>query len=131
MSFLKRLLTFFRYIIGYKPDEASTSFVYKAVEEKPLIGTNGPIDADILVMKEDDRVIIVVDHDFLDVPEWVEWDVSRNVFGVVQLGGAVAEMKNVIPPEKADMFKNCQNTYLSTRFAGKHIVHAIRLVVRE
>ncbi|MDY0029930.1 MAG: hypothetical protein RBR86_08335 [Pseudobdellovibrionaceae bacterium] len=133
MSSLKRFLTYCLYLGGWKRAEkphvpTSTS---DNEPEKPLIGTNGPIVADMLVMKRDDRIVLVVDHEFQDIPEWVEWDVSRNIIGIVQMGGAVAELNSVIPPEKVDMFRNAKNLALAIRFDGRDVVHGVYLVVRD
>ena len=121
------------YLCGIKaPQEGpQTAIKQDYASEKPFVGTNGPILADLMVMRKDDRVILVVDHDFLDVPEWVEWDVSRNTIGIVQMGGAVAELKSVIPPEKAVMFRESKHISLATRFEGKNVVHGVYMVVRE
>ncbi|MCB1558007.1 MAG: hypothetical protein KDJ50_03675 [Alphaproteobacteria bacterium] len=133
MSIIKRLLTYCLYCCGWKkaeePHEPANTQSF--APEKPLVGTNGPIVADMLVMKRDDRIVLAVDHEFTDIPEWVEWDVSRNTIGICQMGGAVAELKSVIPPEKIDMFRNAKNLALAIRFDGKDVVHGVYLVVRE
>lgn len=91
--------------------------------EKAMKGTNGPLLAEMLVMQKEGRLTMVVDHEFEDIPEYVEWDVSRNIIGIVQMGGAVAELKSVLPAEKVDMFRNAKNLALAIRFEGKHVVH--------
>jgi len=133
MSSLKRFLTYCLYLCGWKKAEKPhvPTSMSNSEPEKPLIGTNGPIVADMLVMKRDDRIVLVVDHEFQDIPEWVEWDVSRNTIGIVQMGGAVAELNSVIPPEKVDMFRNAKNLALAIRFDGRDVVHGVYLVVRD
>ncbi len=130
MGFLEKILIFIRHILGIGVKQPIVPSKVAPDTERPLQGTNGPLDADLLVMREDDRVIVVVDHDFTDMPEWVEWDVSRNIFAIAQMGGAVAEMKNVIPPDKAMLFHDSRNVFLATRFEGRHVVHSIYMVVR-
>ncbi len=133
MSIIKQFLTYCLYRCGYKkagePLEPDTR--PEIQPEMPLIGTNGPLLADMLVLQKDGRTVLVVDHEFEDIPEWVEWDISRNTIGIVQMGGAVAELKSVIPPEKVDMFRNAKNLNLAVRFDGKHVVHGVYMVVRE
>lgn len=133
MAFIKEFLTYCLYLCGWKKaEQPSRPLERPDVEpEKPLKGTNGPLLADLLVMQKDDRITMVVDHEFEDIPEWVEWDVSRNVIGIVQMGGAIAELKNVIPSEKLDIFRNAKNLALAVRFEGKNIVHGVYMVVRE
>lgn len=133
MSLINRILTYCRYLWRVKsPEEPPVSTPKREVEpEKPLKGTNGPLLADLLVMRKDDRVILVVDHEFEDIPEWVEWDVSRNTIGIVQMGGAVAELKSTISPEKAELFRSAKNIALAIRFEGKDIVHGVYMVVRD
>jgi hypothetical protein len=110
MSIIKQFLTYCLYRCGWKKTEEPSlpAQTQESPLEKPMIGTNGPLLADMLVMKKDGRVTIVVDHEFEDIPEWVEWDISRNTIGIVQMGGAVAELKSVIPPEKVGMFRNAR-----------------------
>ena len=130
MEFFNRFLTYILYLLGVRPEE-EPSPPQAAEAEKPLTGTNGPIRADVLVLEDNGRVIMVVDHDFLDIPEWVEWDVSRNIIGIVQMGGAIAELKNVIPPEKEAIFRSVPNILLATRFEGQKVAHSIYMVVRR
>jgi hypothetical protein len=127
---LNRFLTYCMYLLGVRQKEEDIPPAPQ-VPEKPLVGTNGPIDAEILVMRDGNRVVMVVDYDFQDIPEWVEWDVSRNVIGVVQMSGAVAEIKSVIPPEKSAMFRETSHLVLATRFEGRRMMHSIYLVVRD
>lgn len=130
MNPLNYFLTYILYLLGVRPEEESLP--PQAVEpEKPLKGTNGPIQADVLVLEENGRVIMVVDHDFLDIPEWVEWDISRNIIGIVQMGGAIAELRSVIPPEKEAVFRSVPNILLATRFEGQKVAHSIYMVVRH
>ncbi len=133
MSIIKQFLTYCLYCCGYKKADKplAAEAQRKLQPEMPLVGTNGPLLADMLVMQKDGRTVLVVDHEFEDVPEWVEWDISRNTIGIVQMGGAVAELKSVIPPEKVDMFRNAKNLNLAVRFDGKHVVHGVYMVVRE
>lgn len=130
MKLFNRFLTYILYLLGVRPKEESLP-PQTAQPEKPLKGTNGPIRADVLVLEENGRVIMVVDYDFLDIPEWVEWDVSRNIIGIVQMGGAIAELKSVIPPEKEAIFRSVPNILLATRFEGQRVAHSIYMVVRH
>ncbi|MFA7276478.1 MAG: hypothetical protein WC043_06735 [Pseudobdellovibrionaceae bacterium] len=116
--------------MGKKPPQVSVPRV-PFEPEKPLVGTNGALACDVLVLKQENKVVLVVDHDFTDRPEWVEWDVPRNVIGVAQVGGAVAEIGSVIPPEKLQMFRDTRSVYLSTRFEGRPVAHMVYLVIRE
>jgi hypothetical protein len=129
---LNRFLTYCMYLLGVrKEDPVYAGPPVPERPEKPLVGTNGPIEAEVLVMREENRVVMVVDYDFEDIPEWIEWDVGRGVIGIVQMGGAVAEVKSVIPPEKSAMFKETTHLVLATRFEGRRMMHSIYLVVRS
>lgn len=129
MVIIKKLLTYCLYLIGKKNEEPKVSEA-SVEDESPQIGTNGPLNCDVIVLAEGDKVVLAVDHEFTDVPEWVEWDVPRGIFGIVQMGGATAEIKSVIPAEKVGMLKDKQNILLTTKYEGKKIVQSVHLVVR-
>lgn len=98
---------------------------------QPLVGTHGIIDVDVLMLKKDQQLVMVVDHEFLDIPSWVEWDKSRESVGIAQASGAVAEIKNAIPDKFKAELSGVNSLLLLTKFNGVKVAHTISLIVHD
>ncbi len=127
---LHRFLTYCRYILGDRPD-APAPVAEPVREETPLIGSHGRLTADTVLMVQNGHVVLVVDHDFLDIPSFVEWDRSRKSLGIAQLGGAVAEVKANLPREMHEPLSGTRTIMLMTRYNGADVAHKLNLMIHE
>lgn len=102
-------------------------------------GFNGPLGADALLLKEDDQVVLSVDFFFSDIPSWLEWDTSTKKLGIVQMGGAMAELNIELPEAHIIDFEKVKRVLLVTRKGQKRLemandqkmIHAVNLIVRR
>ena len=129
-SLLHRLLTYCRYILGGTPS-APAKAVEPELKEEKLIGTHGRLSADTVLMIQNGHVVLVVDHDFLDIPSFVEWDKSRKSLGIAQMGGAVAEVKANLPREMNEPLSATRTIMLMTRYNGNDVAHKLNLMVHD
>lgn len=139
MSIFNKILTFFRYLLkGHKSD----ILPLEAVPERLLKqdqGFHGPLGADALLLKEDDRIVLSVDFFFSDIPSWLEWDAGTKKLAIVQMGGAVAELALELPESHVIDFEKARRVYLITRKGQKRLesandqklVHSVNLIVRR
>lgn len=102
-------------------------------------GFHGPLGADALLLREDDRIVLSVDFFFSDMPSWIEWDSERKKLAIVQMGGAVAELDLDLPESHVIDFEKARRVYLVTRKGQKRLesandqklVHSVNLIVRR
>lgn len=121
---IKALLGFSKKNHQFKPTRHSP-------KELPNEGVYGHIDADMLVLRDQDRIIISIDYDFKDILGWVEWDVNDNRIDLVQKSGAVADLGSVIPAKDVEDFRKLNKVFVITRYNQQQIMHNLSLVIRE
>lgn len=139
LSIFNKILTFFRYLLrGHK----SETLPSEAVPERLLHqdqGFHGPLGADALLLREDDRIVLSVDFFFSDIPSWLEWDSETRKLAIVQMGGAMAELALELPESHVIDFERAKRIYLVTRKGHKRLesandqklVHSVNLIVRR
>lgn len=134
-----KILTFCRYLLKGRKNEVLPSEAVPKSLLKEDEGFHGPLGADALLLREDDRIVLSVDFFFSDIPSWLEWDVGTGKLGIVQMGGAIAELKLDIPETHVIDFENAKRVLLVTRKGQKRLesandqklVHAVNLIVRR
>lgn len=134
-----KLLTFSRYILTGKKSEPLLQEAVPRSLMKENEGFNGPLGADALLLTEEDRIVLSVDYFFSDIPSWLEWDSETRKLGIVQMGGAVAELNLEVPPNNIIDFEKAKRVLLVTRKGQKRLesandqklVHAVNLIVRR
>ncbi len=132
MNLISKLLNKIKPLLGFSNKNAvNVARPAKPAEEPTNIGVNGRIDADIVVLRDHDRVIISIDYDFKDVLGWIEWDVHANKLDLVQKSGSVAELGSVIPANDVHDFANLNKVFVITRYNQEKIMHNLSLVIRN
>lgn len=102
-------------------------------------GFHGPLGAAALLLREDDRIVLSVDFFFTDIPSWLEYDVETKKLGIVQMGGAIAELKLEMPEAHIIDFETAKRVLLITRGGQKRLemanderlIHSVNLIVRR
>ena len=94
-------------------------------------GTDGDIASDAAVIVKEERIVLVVDQDFEDIPSWVEWDIGLNKLSVAQMGGSTAALNSLVPLDELDRFKQLDRILLIARYQGQRIVHYLTFLTRE
>ena len=138
-SIFDKLLTFSRFLfMGRKNEPLPVESVPRSLL-KDNEGFNGPLGADALLLTEEDKLILSVDFFFSDIPSWLEWDSETNKLGIVQMGGAIAELNLEVPQDNIIDFEKAKKVLLVTRKGqkrlesanGQKLVHAVNLIVRK
>ena len=94
-------------------------------------GTHGRLEADAVILSEEDRIVLSVGHDFEDVPSWVEWDMKTGRLSVAQMGGALAELRLQLPLFYKERMKNVKRLALVTGSGHEKTMHYIAFIMRE
>lgn len=139
LGIFNKILTFCRYLLKGRKNEVLPSEAVPKSLLKEDEGFHGPLGADALLLQEDDRIVLSVDFFFSDIPSWLEWDAETKKLGIVQMGGAIAELKLDIPEAHTIDFENAKRVLLVTRKGQKRLesandqklVHAVNLIVRR
>lgn len=127
---LHRFLTYCKYILGGRP-KAPVKPVEPEGTYEPLQGTHGRLSSDVVLLIQNGHVVLVVDHEFDDIPSFIEWDRTRKSLGVAQMSGAVAEVKANLPPEMNGPLSSSRTILLMTRFNGNKVAHQLNLMVHD
>ena len=130
LASLHRLLTYYLYKWGIRPAPVDPVRVPETPSQ-PLVGSHGLLEAEAILMIQDPYVVLVVDHEFLDIPAYVEWDPTRRSIGIVQSGGAVAELRTLVPADVKELFETARTILLMTRFNGTKVAHRVNLIVHS
>ena len=125
-SFSKHLLL----LLGLKKEDEEPEITESEAPVR-IEGTEGVIDADGIIGREKDKIALVIDFEFGDIPTWVEWDVDLKQISIAQNGGAVAILKTVLSEKEAKDFESTDNLLLCTNIGEERIVHTIPLLLRS
>ncbi|MCB9990569.1 MAG: hypothetical protein H6867_04200 [Rhodospirillales bacterium] len=109
-------------------DEGDT----QAAPEKPVYA--GPqiiTNADAVFLHHNDNIALVVDHEFEDVPSWIEWDEGQGKIIVAQMGGTITEIETKIPAKELEEYKEQKRLYLIANYGGEKIIHHLSFIVRD
>ncbi len=93
-------------------------------------GTQGRLEAEALVLKQGDHLIMVIDYDLGDMPSWIEWDTAASLMYIIQSGGSVAQMEAIIPPEEASQLEKFRRLILVTKVGKEKVTHMIPFLIR-
>jgi len=96
-----------------------------------LEGTTGFLDVPTLLLVENNQVVLIVDHEFKDIPSWVEWDRTWQKLSIVQMGGALAEL--ALGPEilrEAEIDK-VRRLLLVTGPTENRLSHFVSIIIRD
>jgi hypothetical protein len=130
MNFISKLFSKIKAMLGFSSNIAENVQPFRP-EEPTNIGVYGQIDAELLVLRDQDRMIIYIDYDFKDVLGWVEWDVKDNRIDLVQKSGAVADLGSIIPANDVEDFRDLNKVFVITRYNQEKIMHNLSLIIRE
>ncbi len=93
-------------------------------------GTQGRIEAESLVLKQGDHLIMVIDYDLGDMPSWIEWDIGTSLMYIIQSGGSVAQMEAIIPPEEASQLEKFKRLILVTKVGEEKVTHMVPFLIK-
>lgn len=126
---INEFLTCFLYKIGVRKDTSreNEGISPEASPPPPRLVT----DAHALLVHLDGHVALVVDHEFEDVPSWIEWDIGRKRISIAQMGGTVTELDTALDKKEMEEYREKKKIHLVARYGGEKIVHSLALIIRE
>lgn len=101
---------------------------------KDVTGYNGDLDADAVLLFEEDRIILSIDYDFPDVPSYVEFDLGNNHIQVVQQGGDVATLSQLkLPKDEHERLSPITSIALLTGTGARaeKLVQMVSVIVKQ
>ncbi len=129
---LKDLLTqlVYKLCIWRKAEDDDSSFVADEEVKSPK-GVNGLLDVETALLFEDSRVILMVDYDFSDVPSWIEGDTETKSISIVQMGGAVANVKMTLPEQEKERWQNLKRIALVSGTGSQKLMHYVSFTLHK
>jgi len=96
----------------------------------PSPGIDGRLEAQAALLFEEGRIVLSVDHEFLDMPSWIEGDVQKRTLNIVQMGGAVATLDLLLPQAEVARMKKVSRIALVTKFGQENLLHYVSFILR-
>ena len=113
-------------------DKIVNNMPNKSIPANPFVkGTNGKIESDAVVLKQDDNLVMVLDYDLGDMPAWIEWDTCTNLMSIAQVGGEVAQIAAIIPPEESSILNMFKRLILVTKIGEERVSHMVPFLIRS
>lgn len=125
---LRKLL--YKLCIWRKVDDEETSFSADDTVLSPQ-GVNGVLDVETALLFEDDRVVLMVDYDFVDMPSWIEGDAETKAVSIVQMGGAVAQLKLELPEQERQRWSYLSRIALVSGTGAEKMMHYISFTLHN
>ncbi len=63
-----------------------------SLTDDPALEENGRLDAPTLLLNEGNQAVLIIEHDFRDIPSWVEWDRKGWRLSLALMGGGLLEL---------------------------------------
>ena len=130
IAHLKTMIRPVLVLFGLQKEEEEVAQIPEEKEVK-IEGTQGLIEANGIIGRENDKIALVIDFEFGDIPSWVEWDVDLKQISIAQTGGAVAILNTRLSEKEAQDFESTDNLLLCTNIGKERIVHTIPLILRS
>jgi len=128
MTILKRIVNGFLCLLGLKTkDSAAVSDVPQDDNIVPTVISS----ARAVFMRHDNSFALVVNHEFDDVPSWVECDIHRKKISIAQMGGNVTEITVGWDGEAIASYQDEKRVYLIARYEGRSIIQNLTFIARH
>jgi len=133
MSKIIKLLTNFLQNLGVLKAEEVEQSAPSPVETQtdPKVGK---IDHEPLLAMEGDKLLMVVDHYFENVPSWVEWDKERKIVTITQMNGDLDEAPMNLKEDYVEKLKLAQKLHLISKENmndnDERIMHSVSFLSR-
>lgn len=89
------------------------------------------VDAEAIFAIKDGYLVVILDHQFNDVPSWMEWDAERKIASITHLGGNTDEVEADIKDEHVYALIDAKRVLLASNSNDKKIVHFVPFIARK
>jgi len=91
----------------------------------------GKIKKEPLLAVEDGKLVMVVDHEFDDIPSWVEWDPDAQMVSIALMGGKTDEVRTVIKRDYLETLLAALKLLLVSGSENGKVMHYVPFLVRK
>ena len=130
LDYISRTLIALMTQLGLYNQKPKTQTVTEEYETSPE-GTHGTLDSGAAFIIEDDKAVLTIEHDFEDVPSWIEWDKDKNEISIVQMGGAVATIDIHLPFANDNTLKSIKRIAFVSGTGPKKMLHYLTFISRN
>lgn len=91
----------------------------------------GKLDAPTLLLNEGNQAVLIIEHDFRDIPSWVEWDRKDRTLSLALMGGGLLELP--LSPEALEnaLIDRIRRLLLVTGNTTEKISHFVAIITRD
>lgn len=89
------------------------------------------IDGEAVFGIKDGHLVVIVDHQFSDMPSWVEWDAGRKMVNITQISGDMGEVPADIKDVHFEALMDMKKVLLVSNDNAQKIVHFVPFLARK
>lgn len=119
----------YKYFGGSAPKEQAVSA--PEVREQTKAPQINKIETEAVFGMKDDYLVVMIDHEFQDIPNWVEWDAVRKMVNITHQGGDMDEVFADIKEEHIDALVDAKRILLVSNDNTKKRVHFLPFLARK
>lgn len=126
ISFLRNLI--YKYIIGESQENRFQEYEDRAEEIEARVHK---IEKEAIFALENNELVVIVDHNFEEIPSWIEWDYERKTVSIVQQKGHIEEAEAKLTESFIAKLKDKNKLLLVSNDNDKKIVHFLPFILRK
>lgn len=87
-------------------------------------------DQEPVLALKDEKLVMIIEHQFQSVPSWVEWDQDRNTITIAHVNGDTDEAPLELKQEYISQLGEQHKILLISNDNDQKIMHTVRFVMR-
>ncbi len=125
-----KILNGLLYLLGLrqKPQDHYVSVDQSGTENEPL---RLKIDRQAVFAWQEGHLVVIIDHQFNNIPSWAEWDASREVLSVTHMNGAMVEAPASLQAAHIGIVMAARKLLLVSNDQGEKIMHFLPFLGRS
>lgn len=124
------MLKFIKKLLGLNKPVIEKKHVPEPVYEEYTQPKFNKIDIEPILALKNDHLVMVLQHQFSNIPSWVEWDNERQVVTIAHMNGDIDEAPLELKEEHISMLGEQKKILLVSNDNANKIMHAVKFISR-
>lgn len=105
--------------------------VDRGASEGLILEESGKLDVPTLLLHEENQAVLIIAHDFRDIPSWVEWDRKSWKLSLALMGGGIVELSLGAEALESTLIHGIKRLLLVTGNTKEKISHFVAIITRD
>lgn len=124
------MLKLLKKIFGIKDPVVDEAPVSEPVYEEYTQPTYNKIETEPVLAIQNDHLVMVLEHEFKNMPSWVEWDNGRQTVTIAHMNGDIDEAPLALKEEHIALLGEKQKILLVSNDNTTKIMQALKFIAR-